>query len=104
MNRIGVLLICCSLGLMLYFYITSFSQPKTINLKNLLIESVIAAQKGGLQVQTVYNTSVLNVQSKGKTKEGANNPVTDADFKSHYAITESLYSGLGSRSIKVIRL
>lgn len=51
---------------------------------------VQVAEKGGQQVIAVKKESSLHVKSKGKTKEGVVDPVTDADFRSHCV----MYHGL----------
>jgi len=102
LNPLGVVFMCGSIALVLLFYLRSSGQPTTINLKTLLIESIIAAEKGGVQVKTVHDLSELNIKSKGKTKEGANNPVTDADLNSHYAIINSLNDAIGKDVLKIV--
>lgn len=62
----------------------------SINLKELLIASVLAAEKGGREVVKVRQATNLDVQSKGKTKEGANDPLTEGDLKSHWAMVHGL--------------
>lgn len=42
------------------------------------------------QVYDIREAANLHEQSKGKTKEGANDPVTDGDLKSHLAMFYSL--------------
>lgn len=42
------------------------------------------------QVYDIREAATLHEKSKGKTKEGANDPVTDGDLKSHLAMFYSL--------------
>lgn len=63
---------------------------RTISLKQLLSASIYAAERGGVEVVKVRNEADMNEKSKGKTREGANNPVTDGDMKSHEAIVYAL--------------
>lgn len=64
--------------------------PNEINLRKLLIGSIQAAQHGGFEVVAVSKSRDLHEQSKGKTKEGANNPVTDADYRSNCVMKNGL--------------
>lgn len=64
-------------------------QSDLINLRTLLMGAIRAAERGGVQVQAGAHQD-LNIQSKGKTKEGANDVVTDADYASHCAMYYSL--------------
>ena len=57
-----------------------------ISMKKLLVASIQLAERGGTVVKQIRDEHQLNEKSKGKTKEGANNPVTDGDMKSHEAI------------------
>lgn len=54
-----------------------------VNLKELLITSISVAIKGGNEVYRVMQEQEIHESSKGKTKDGANDPVTNADYKSH---------------------
>ncbi|XP_063705790.1 putative inositol monophosphatase 3 [Culicoides brevitarsis] len=72
-----------------------------ISLRKLLIGAIRAAELGGEEVLKVYNSKILNTQSKGKTKEGVNDPVTDADFFSHCTMTKALHH-LFPKILKVV--
>lgn len=61
-------------------------QGELVSMKQLLVASIQLAERGGKVVKEIRDTNKLNEASKGKTKEGANNPVTDGDMKSHEAI------------------
>lgn len=64
---------------------------RQINLRKLLIGSIKAAKAGGIEVVTVSkNVELLNQKSKGKTIEGVDDPLTDADSKSHCVMKTGL--------------
>ncbi|XP_006624339.1 putative inositol monophosphatase 3 [Apis dorsata] len=65
-------------------------QNKNISLKLLLTAAIKAAEIGGSEVIAVHNQAKFEIQSKGKTKEGINDPVTEADYRSHCAMVHSL--------------
>ncbi|XP_062536486.1 putative inositol monophosphatase 3 [Armigeres subalbatus] len=99
-NKFGVLIITILLVFLVYYISTGKSRnsnyalnknPNEVNLRKLLIGSIQAAQRGGLEVVEVSKSPDFNVQSKGKTKEGANDPVTDADFRSHCVMASGLH-------------
>ncbi|RWS14207.1 Inositol monophosphatase 3-like protein [Dinothrombium tinctorium] len=67
-----------------------FSPIVTINLKTLLAAVIKAAEIGGNQVRSVYDSHNLQAKNKGETKEGVKLPVTFADIRSHRAMVNSL--------------
>lgn len=67
---------------------TFMKNPDEINLRKLLIGGIQAAQMGGLEVVAVSRE--IKADSKGKTKEGANDPVTNADLRSHCVMQNGL--------------
>ena len=97
-NKCGMLIL--TLLLLIIFYYLSFQRssyssfvknPNEINLRKLLIGSIQAAIAGGTEVRAVSNKLDIHTASKGKTKEGANDPVTDADLQSHCAMQQGLH-------------
>lgn len=60
-----------------------------VNLRILLKAAIHAAELGGIKVAEGRSRD-MNIKIKGKTKEGVNDPVTDADYASHCA----MYHGL----------
>ncbi|XP_075226024.1 putative inositol monophosphatase 3 [Lycorma delicatula] len=96
LNGLGIFIV---LALFTFFllYLTKFSVKEVreekeadVNLRKLLIAAVEAAEEGGKQIITVKNAFNIVEHSKGKTKEGANDPVTNADYLSHCV----MYTGL----------
>lgn len=70
-----------------------------VNFKHLLIASIIAAQKGGLEVRQA-RSSKLAVSVKGKTKEGVLDVLTTGDRNSNHVMVNSLlYTFPGIRVI-----
>nr|CAD7572063.1 unnamed protein product [Timema californicum] len=103
LNRIGV---CIIIGVFVLFllYMSSnssggdakvpvvkdVSDNNSINLRKLLIAAIQVAEKGGKEVVVVKKDNNLDEETKGKTKEGVNDPVTKADYKSHCVMYYSL--------------
>ncbi|XP_030607209.1 inositol monophosphatase 3 [Archocentrus centrarchus] len=58
-------------------------QRRTVDLRDLLAVSVEAAELGGKEVKKVREENALQEKSKGKTREGANDPLTMGDLQSH---------------------
>ncbi|OQV21442.1 Inositol monophosphatase 3 [Hypsibius exemplaris] len=58
-----------------------------ISLRSLLCVSILAAQRGGLEVKRVHDGKTKNVKDKDG---GTINPVTDGDFRSHYVMMRTL--------------
>ncbi|XP_054288335.1 putative inositol monophosphatase 3 [Macrosteles quadrilineatus] len=88
LNRMGICVVFfCFLIVALYMTRDVHEEePKKLpsyNVKQLLIAAIELAEKGGVEVFNVRKSADLKIQSKGKTLEGANNPVTDADYHSH---------------------
>ncbi|XP_053595380.1 putative inositol monophosphatase 3 isoform X2 [Microplitis demolitor] len=54
------------------------------------IHSIHAAEIGGLEVVDVHSQAKVSIEIKGKTKEGINDLVTTADYKSHCAMYKYL--------------
>ncbi|XP_055608709.1 putative inositol monophosphatase 3 [Uranotaenia lowii] len=99
-NKFGVFIIALILLVFVYYLSTGKSRnsgyilnknPNEVNLRKLLIGSIQAAQRGGIEVVEVSKSEDFKIQSKGKTKEGAKDPVTEADFRSHCVMTQGLH-------------
>lgn len=95
MRKIGL---CVITGILVLFYLYSIWEPSysnihnrnIISLKALLAGAIKAAEVGGMEIITIHGQTRLGIESKGKTKEGVNDPVTAADYRSHCAIYHSL--------------
>lgn len=62
-----------------------------VNMRKLLIGAIQAAQKGGLEILDVARSRDLQEKSKGKTDEGANDPYTAADSRSHCVMKQGMH-------------
>lgn len=93
-NPLGMLVLCAAVMFLIYIYASSWNEKLNgetlISLKHLLAVSVSAAELGGLQVRNVRQTTDIKESSKGKTKEGANDPVTYGDLLSHRTMLYTL--------------
>ena len=78
----------------LYFYtsrtLNTNERDRDVSLKSLLAAAIKAAEIGGSEVIAVHDQVKFQIESKGKTKEGVNDPVTEADYRSHCAMYHSL--------------
>ncbi|XP_034559329.1 inositol monophosphatase 3 [Notolabrus celidotus] len=58
-------------------------QKKPVDMRELLAVSVEAAVLGGKEVKAVREENGLQEKSKGKTREGVSEPLTNGDLQSH---------------------
>lgn len=106
LNRVGICVIIGACVLfVLYMNTNGLESHKTelrkntesVNLKKILAAAITVAVKGGKEVVLIKKSNDIGEKSKGNTKEGVNDPVTKADYKSHcvmyYGLTHS-FSGL----------
>lgn len=73
-----------------YLWDTHGAASSHVSLRRLLVAGISAAENGGDQVRLVRLSNALDQKSKGKTKEGANDPLTAGDLRSHRAIYYAL--------------
>ncbi|CAN9503419.1 unnamed protein product [Ophioblennius macclurei] len=91
LSPLGVAVFCLlGVGVIYHLYagvisthLSAFRTKKKVDLRDLLAVSVEAAVLGGKEVKRVREANALNEKSKGKTKEGANDPMTMGDLMSH---------------------
>jgi len=87
-NPTGVAVMCGIVILIIFFNSggggsRSSKVTDTVNLKQLLSVAIAVAEAGGKEVVAVRAEADLGESSKGKTLEGANDPKTNGDMKSH---------------------
>merc|ERR1711894_715751 len=68
-------------------------------MKVLLSAAIDIAKKGGNEVRRIREQIDIGEKSKGKTVEGANNPVTDGDMLSHRAMYYGLLKGFPNLNV-----
>ncbi|KYN04289.1 PREDICTED: putative inositol monophosphatase 3 [Cyphomyrmex costatus] len=89
--RTQKILLCALIFLgIIYFCMNRHRDDKDVSLKQLLAAAIRTAEIGGLQVVAVHDQIKFKIESKGQTKEGINDPVTAADYRSHCAMYRSL--------------
>lgn len=102
-NKCGVCVLMTLMVMVVFLYKygnnTEFKR-EVVSLRSLLSAAIDAAERGGRVVYDVREAATLHEQSKGKTKEGANDPVTDGDIKSHLTMFFSLQKSFPA--IKII--
>lgn len=74
----------------IYTYHVNSNKTNIVNLKKVLEISIRVAEMGGDQVRKVKQKHQLRQWSKGKTKEGINDPLTEGDIKSHETMVYGL--------------
>lgn len=66
-------------------------ETSKVSLGELLCAAITAAEAGGVEVKnTRLQNNQLNEKSKGKTKEGVKDVLTDGDMKSHFIMSKTL--------------
>jgi len=97
-NPTGIALLCGVIILLMYFNsggskLDPRTRSQSVNLKDLLSVAISVAENGGKEVVAVREEADIGESSKGKTREGANDPKTDGDMRSHV----QMYYGLKKR-------
>ncbi|XP_053105228.1 Golgi-resident adenosine 3',5'-bisphosphate 3'-phosphatase [Hemicordylus capensis] len=73
------------------------SPAGSVDLRELLAASVLAAVTGGAEVKRVREANLLNVKAKGKTREGAEEKLTSGDLLSNrkmYYLLKNAFPGV----------
>lgn len=97
------ILLSIILTFLLYIFVDKpISIEQKISLKHLLAASIYAANKGGESIKILRDT--FSKKSKGKTKEGLNDIVTDADYRSHCLMYYSLKFNFPSIKVSYFNL
>lgn len=91
-RMVVVLAAAVSLLVLLYVARIRTSRPALVSLRQLLDAGVAAAEVGGGEVRRVRLSNRLAQKSKGKTREGADDPLTAGDLSSHRV----MYGGLSA--------
>lgn len=97
-NKCAVVSLIAFIVLLIYIFAPSSvsveslakSQNK-VNLRKLVIGLILAANAGGKQVVKVSREPDFGTKSKGKTKEGVEDYLTQADVFSHCSIAHGLW-------------
>ncbi|CAL1529949.1 unnamed protein product [Lymnaea stagnalis] len=88
-NPIGILVFVGGFAIALLYLFGMpdfFRREQRVSMKELLAVSIGLAQRGGLQVKEIYQKHRLGETVKGKTKEGADEMLTNGDLESHRTI------------------
>ena len=96
-KAVAIILICVATLYFIYSWKTSHT-PVASNSSNekvsngeILCAAIVAAEAGGREVKAVREKGTeLNEKSKGKTKEGVKDVLTDGDMKSHKIMYSTL--------------
>ncbi|XP_056149310.1 inositol monophosphatase 3 [Lampris incognitus] len=91
LSPLGVAVFCLlGLGVIYHLYagvissrLAAFRPKRKVDLRDLLALSVEAAVQGGKEVKKVHEENTLEERSKGKTKEGVVELLTQGDLRSH---------------------
>lgn len=98
-SNTGILLICiCCMMLFIYTFRGSISEQtsgiyntkfeREYKISEVLSAAIYLTEKGGRRVKEIRDEDQLEEQSKGETKEGVNDPLTQGDLESHRLIVK----------------
>lgn len=99
-SNTGVIVIClCVIGFFMFTFRSSFGEESQILAANtetgykvseLLSASIYLTEKAGGVIKKIRETGNLDETSKGETKEGVNDPLTEGDLASHRIIVKGM--------------
>jgi Golgi-resident PAP phosphatase len=97
-NKCALFLLIALAVLIIYIFVPSsisitkdIKSQSQVNLRKLVIGLILASRAGGKEVIKVSKQPDFEKKSKGKTKEGIDDPVTIADLDSHCRIANGLW-------------
>jgi len=101
LNPCGLLCLGLASLLILYYAFGRTDNREKISIKEMLAASIDVAKKGGYELKKIreLDNSEIGEKSKGKTAEGANNPVTDGDMISHRIMYYGLLKGFPNLNV-----
>jgi len=80
-------------------YYTEYEKREKVDIKQLYTACLEAVEAGGREVVRVRKLHDIGEKSKGKTREGANDPVTEGDMASHRVMYFGLKEAFPSLNI-----
>lgn len=97
-NKCAVFFLIALVVLLVYIFAPSFGNSTEIlskshdkvNLRKLVIGLILAASAGGREVLKISKEADFGIKSKGRTREGIEDPVTVADGNAHCSIAYGL--------------
>jgi len=109
-SNTGILLICiCVLMLFVYTFRGSISEQtsavyatkydRDYKISEVLSAAIYLTEKAGRKVREIREEDELDEQSKGKTKEGVNDPLTQGDMESHRILVKGFMKAFPALNI-----
>jgi len=102
-SNTGVIVIClCVIGFFMFTFRSSFGEEGQANqmlasqdksgykISELLSASIYLCEKAGGVIKKIRESGNLDETSKGETKEGVNDPLTEGDLASHRIIVKGM--------------
>lgn len=97
-KAVAIFLVCVATLYLVYVWTSSTASAKEhlaaaekVSIGEILCAAIAAAEAGGREVKAVREKGTqLNEKSKGKTKEGVKDVLTDGDMRSHQVMYRTL--------------